>query len=185
MQSTIDTNEKYSVEAYLELEKVSTVKHEFFYGNLMEMPGNNRLHNRIRFFVESLFNTLLAGTAFSTSAESVKVATPDRDFLCYPDIVVTSEPETADVYVIQSPILIAEILSDSTRRHDMVDKFIQYQKIPSLQYYLLIEPEKPLVIFNQKNEDGDWMAHAFTAVTDRIKLPQLDLEISLSDIYGQ
>jgi Uma2 family endonuclease len=67
----------------------------------------------------------------------------------------------------------------------MVDKFIQYQKIPSLQYYLLIEPDKPLVIFNQKNEDGDWMAHTFTAVTDRIKLPQLDLEISLSDIYGQ
>ena len=91
-------------------------------------------------------------------------------------------PEEHQYYSTQ-PVLIAEVLSESTRKFDMIDKFIQYQKLDTLQYYLLVEPDKYLVILYKKAEEGNWQSNTFTAITDIIDLPKFNISIALKDIY--
>lgn len=50
---------------------------------------------------------------------------------------------------------IRKTLSEASRVKDMTDKFIQYRKIETLNYYLLVEPEKFLVLLDFKNEKGN------------------------------
>jgi Uma2 family endonuclease len=61
-------------------------------------------------------------------------------------------------YFVEKPILIAEILNDSTRSYDTVDKYIQYRKMPTLKYYLLVEPETMLITCLTKQDDGEWIS---------------------------
>lgn len=102
----------------------------------------------------------------------------------YPDIFITREPETDEnKYVQFEPELIVEVLSETTRAKDMVDKFIQYRKINSLNYYLIVEPEKYLVLCNFKDEKGEWDMVSYTQPDEIIQLPKLNISLSLADIY--
>jgi hypothetical protein len=65
----------------------------------------------------------------------------------------------------------------------LVDKFIQYQKLDTLQYYLRVEPEQQVVFFYNKTEDGEWMADTYTQDNDTVDLKQLQLSFTLKDIY--
>ena len=81
------------------------------------------------------------------------------------------------------PELIVEVLSETSRVRDLTDKFIQYRKIETLNYYLLAEPEKYLILLNFKNEKGDWEMISFTQKEEIISLPKLNITLSLDDIY--
>ncbi len=174
-----------SVEDYFKSEEVSEVKHEFYYGKLFEMPGAPILHNNLclRFFL--LFFTKLQKAGFQVNIENVKVKIENEEIYLYPDVIVTKEKlETMNDYFVQQPVLLAEVLSDSTRKYDSTDKFIQYQKIVSLRYYLLVEPEKQVVIFYEKDDKGEWSAKTFTELSEVLSFPVLETEISLGDIYS-
>ncbi len=182
----IDLEKKYTVEEYLALEAQSELRHEFFYGNLYEMPGASFLHNQICMLLWMIFRNQLPGNLYSIGSESVKIKIQGEDVFLYPDLFVSSLIENpGNTYVIKDPVLIAEVLSDSTRRYDSTDKFIQYRKIDSLQYYLLIEPEKQVVIFYEKAADGDWVGKTYTENDEVVKLPALKATIRLGDIYGK
>ena len=57
----------------------------------------------------------------------------------YPDIVVTfNEEDRLDALVVKHPVLIVEVLSNSTAKYDKTGKFFKYQRIPSLKQYILI-----------------------------------------------
>ena len=79
--------------------------------------------------------------------------------------------------------MIAEVLSESTRAKDLVDKFIQYRKIKTLDYYLVVEPEKYLVLCNFKKDKEEWDMISYTEPEEIIALPKLNISISMKDIY--
>lgn len=112
--------------------------------------------------------------------ESYKYRTPDKNFF-YPDVMIC-ETDSKRYYAERS-ILIAEVLSPSTRRFNPLDKFIHYQKAETLQYYLCIEPEQKAVIFYFKSNEGEWMTETFTNDNDEIALPHLSTSIFLKDVY--
>jgi Uma2 family endonuclease len=182
----IDLEKTYTVEEYLALEAQSEIRHEFFYGNLIEMPGASFLHNQMCMLLWMIFRNKLPKELYSVGSESVKIKIPEEDVFLYPDVFVSkfiSNPKVT--FVVSDPILIAEVLSDSTRRYDSTDKFIQYRKIDSLQYYLLVEPEKQVVIFYEKAPDGDWVAKTYTENEEVVNLPKLNAFIRIGDVYGK
>ena len=65
----------------------------------------------------------------------------------------------------------------------MVDKFSQKQKPDTLQYYLLVASEKQMIIMYQKTTDLDWQAFTHNNLSDIVDLPQLNISITLKDIY--
>ena len=180
----VDLAKTYTVEEYLTLEAKSESRHEFYSGKIFEMPGNTILHNQICINLWMNFRNQLPRDAYSIGTETVKVKIKGENIFLYPDVFICkiiAYPETT--IVINDPVLIAEVMSDSSRRYDCTDKFIQYRKIDSLIYYLMIEPEKQVVFFYEKTADGDWIAKTYTENEEVVKFPLLNATIGIGDIY--
>jgi len=174
-----------TVEEYLEREKSSGLKHEFYYGKLLDMPGNTKLHELIKKRLSRILDTLLEMAGFVTYTSDIKVSSEDGNIYFYPDVVMVKANEQAgDDYIAINPILIVEILSDSTRSYDAVDKYIQYRKIPTLQYYLLVEPDTMLITCLTKQEDGEWLSNIYTKPDALVPLDKLNVSIRVGDVYG-
>ena len=98
---------------------------------------------------------------------------------------ITKEPlSTGTVYVKERPELIVEVLSESTRKYDTVDKFINYQKFDSLHYYILVEPETVFISVFSRIEDDEWSLNTYSKATDAISLPRLSIEFTAQEIYS-
>lgn len=169
-----------SEEEYFAFEEQSELKHEYINATLFEMSGASKYHNKTERKFANFLEGLLASDAFEVFSEGFKIRTPDGNFF-YPDIIVSHTG--TEKYYTNKPILLAEILSDSIRTFDLTDKFIQYRKIPSLEYYLCIEPETTRVHFYYRTGGNEWQMDLYSAITDVINLPKLGIAVSVKDIY--
>ena len=78
----------------------------------------------------------------------------------YPDVsVVCGEPETAeaDSHALLNPVLLVEVLSDSTEGYDRGQKASHYRRIPSLRAYLLVSQHEPKLELQVREADGRWV----------------------------
>jgi Uma2 family endonuclease len=100
--------------------------------------------------------------------------------------VVCGEVQFADEAkdVILNPILVVEVLSESTEAFDRGKKFLSYQQIPSLQEYLLVAQDEFVVEHYLRQEDG-WLYTKAGGSDAALVLPALNCQIALSDIYNK
>ncbi len=168
---------------YIQFELQSESKHEYCNGKLIDMAGESDINNEIAMNIAFILRQLLKSNGYSVYVEGVKIKIPDEPKYYYPDVFATKETTgITKQYIKYKPEIIVEVLSETTRKYDMVDKFINYQKITSLQYYMLVEPEKILVqLFYKK--DNDWEVISFTNLNNVIDLTLLNIQLSLTDIY--
>ena len=181
MKKVIEHKKFETIEEYFAYEEKSQVRHEYYFENLIEMAGASFLHNLISRNLFFILKMLLKDKSERIFMEGFKAFIKDENIFFYPDVMVAL-PEHHEYYSTQ-PVLIAEVLTESARKFDMVDKFIQYQKLDTLQYYLLVEPEKQMVIMYQKTTDSDWQAFTYNNLSDVVELPKLNISIALKDIY--
>jgi len=176
----IESHKSFTQEEYFLFEEKSELRHELINGNLYEMSGISIFHNNIVSKLHVLLYMLLKGTNWQITLENFKVKTPDKNFfypgisICYPEV---------EKYFSEKPVLIIEVLSDTTRKYNLIDKFIQYQKIETLSYYLCVEPEQQVIFFYFKRDDGEWMTDTLTKDEQVISLPKLSISFSIRDIY--
>jgi len=172
-----------SEEEYINFELHSEIRHEFVNGKLVDIPGESLLHNHIASNTLVALKIAVHDKGYNVFIEDTKVKLPDEVKYYYPDLFITKEKIT-NAFIVHQPELIVEVLSESTRKYDTVDKFINYQKFPSLQYYILVEPETTLVqLFYREGED--WEMRSFTKISDTLQLDALNISLSLKEIYGQ
>src|SRR3954452_16948659 len=177
----IETNIKFaSEEEYFLYEEKSELRHELINGNLNEMSGASIFHNNISGNIYILMRMLLKGTPWKVFIENFKIRTPDKNYF-YPDVMICQN--VSGKYFTENPVLIFEVLSATTRQFDLGDKFIQYRKIKTLNYYLCVEPEQQVVIFFFKNESGEWMSETYIKDEDKIDLKIVNVSFMLKDIY--
>jgi Uma2 family endonuclease len=172
----------YTVEEYFELERNSEVKHEFVEGQLIEMPGEKRIANKLssRLLVKLL--GLLNENVYDVYIQDVKLSTVKGKRYRYPDVMVVPVVDDEDEYTVHQAVLVAEILSPSTEKTDRNDKLKEYSKIPSVQYYLLVSQEETVVELYRRN--GNIFEYSFyTEKTDVIDFPFFDIKLTLDDVY--
>jgi Uma2 family endonuclease len=175
----------YTVEEYVEHELKSAVRSEFINGQLFEMAGEKDINNEIAGSLYILLTTLLKSLGYFVYNRDVKVKIFGENKYYYPDVFVTKELKNENnKYVKYEPILIIEVVSETTHTTDYVDKYVAYIKIPSLVYYLIIEPETTLVTCFTKGNDNEWSTSKYTSLDDVIKLGAVDnLSFQLRQIY--
>ena len=176
-----------TVEEYIQYELKSEVRHEYINGQLIEMTGEKKVNNRVATFLTVYFFILLEEKGFTIYSHDLKVGIPGGNRFYYPDWFVSRNTEMPtgpfSDYVDYQPELIVEVMSKTSRTRDTVDKYLDYIKIPSLKYYLIIDPEKIYVTVHFKGENGEWEADAYNERTEVIPLPLLQTELPLSIIY--
>lgn len=173
--------ENISAEAYLLQEEKATVRHEFINGKLFEMPGGTRFHEEVITNLVTYLNPILRVKKYKTFAQGMRCS-PSSQRYYYPDILVTNEV-FSEIRFSNLPILLVEVLSPSTRVYDAVDKFIDYRSIPTLEYYLLVEPDYYHATLYYKTAEGEWMAEVFNKKTAVIDLQKLGIQLPMEEIY--
>jgi Uma2 family endonuclease len=173
-----------SVEEYIQLELQSERRHEYVNGQLIEMSGEKDVNNEIAGTIYAFLLHQTKSKGFQVYINDVKVAIPDKTKYFYPDVFLTREPKSEENrYVKSQPELIVKVISPSTHITDTVDKYIAYTSIPSLHYYLIVEPETVYVTLYSKGAEGKWEAISYVRKDDVIHLPLLELSLPLSEVY--
>ncbi|HWV28712.1 MAG TPA: Uma2 family endonuclease, partial [Dyadobacter sp.] len=112
---------------------------------------------------------------------SVKLRVEDGRVVRIPDFLICEEKGDAVRYT-TLPLLIVEVLSESTAKTDRVEKLQEYSSDPSLQYYLMIEQTKCRV--EMYIRDGErWYFEFYDKMDDVIRLPYFKTELPLSVVY--
>jgi Uma2 family endonuclease len=173
-----------TIEEYIKSEWIAENRHEFADGVLIEIPQSDDTHNQIAGNIGLCIANKIKNAGYQLYLIDIKVATPDLLKIFYPDVMVTNEPRTQEnAYIKKAPVLLAEVVSPGSHSHDYIDKYIEYTKIPSLQYYLIVEPETILITMYARTEQG-WEVQKFTEIADEISLPALGARLLLQDIYA-
>ncbi|MFM9160469.1 MAG: Uma2 family endonuclease, partial [Dolichospermum sp.] len=104
----------------------------------------------------------------------------------YPDIMVVQTPlvfEEGRNDTITNPVMIAEVLSKSTKGYDRDEKFAAYRTISNFQEYILIDQYMIHVEQYVKTDNKKWMFLEYEDINDTLNLTSVSCQISLADIY--
>ena len=171
---------------YLEVERVSDIKHEYSDGVVYAMAGASEKHAIIAKNVMVGFENSLRKKQSSciVLASDMKVRISDKSTrYFYPDVAVFCDSHEYDSdYYKHSPVIIVEVLSQSTRRNDFTTKMISYFNIASLEEYVLIEQNICQVQVYRKSDH--WKASTYFP-GDTIHFTSINTTLSVEDIYYQ
>ncbi|MFC0018426.1 Uma2 family endonuclease [Roseibacillus persicicus] len=103
----------------------------------------------------------------------------------YPDAMVSCDQIEGDSTYLDNPIVVAEILSPSTRRVDLGEKLEAYLSLPSLRAILLIEPDFPHVTLHRRNSSGEFTIEVFKSLETEIPLPEIDVSLPMTRLYDR
>lgn len=165
---------------YLKGELTSEVKHEYNNGHVYAMAGASKNHGRITTNVLAGFHRKLAGSQCEPFGSDMKVKTPTGQFR-YPDVLVTCDNTFIDNgYVTQTPLIIVEVISHSTRKIDEQIKRLEYINIPTLKEYVLIEQDYVDITIFRKS-DGWQPTHYFLG--EEVPFESVDVILTVEEIY--
>lgn len=180
--------EKVTIAEYLQIEQESQTKYEFHNGFIYAMAGGTLNHRLIcgNIFGELREKIRAENKSCRAMTSEIKLhVVPENSFL-YPDAMVTCgdiEKSPMDANAITNPVLIVEVLSQSTEAYDRSDKFFMYQQIVNLQEYILIEQSKPQVEVFRRAPSGLWEINRIQGLEEMLHLKSIDSKISLKGIY--
>ncbi|MDG2990186.1 Uma2 family endonuclease [Candidatus Synechococcus calcipolaris G9] len=155
----VQRHTNFTPEEYLEIERISPIKHEYYQGQLVAMAGASKAHVIIVGNFSALLVNHLRGTGCLPYATDMKVRLPDLGIFYYSDIAVTCDEHdrNSEEDFILHPKLIVEVLSESTEAFDRGDKFADYKTIPELQEYVLVHQKQLLVERFERKSNNLWM----------------------------
>ena len=175
---TIANKYRLNEQEYLQGELQSQIKHEFIEGEVFAMVGASASHNLISGNIFAELRAHLKAKPCRAYINDMKVRIADNYY--YPDVLVDCSQISNDAYFVETPILIVEVLSASTKNYDKTFKLQQYKNIPTLQEYVMIEQDRQLVEVVRRL-DG-WQPHYYE-LGDTFILQSVGLTLSVADVY--
>jgi Uma2 family endonuclease len=175
-----------SAEEYFEIEEASPYKSEYYHGEMFAVSGASFNHNVIFSNTFGSLHSGLRNTDCIVFGSDMKIQMAEGEYYVYPDISIVRgnirfAPKRNDI--ITNPMLVIEILSESTKEYDMGLKSDSYRNIFSLKEYIVIDQYAYNVKYFRKNNAGQWMPEEFSLPEDTIELRSVDVKLSLKTIY--
>ena len=176
----------YTAEEYLALEVDSDVRHEYRSGEVIPMTGGTPEHNKITSALNALLWFALRGQPYSLFITDQRLWIPAVNLYTYPDGMLIADPvelKPGRKDTVINPLLLAEVLSESTERYDRGNKFEAYRTLPSFQEYLLIDQSRPHVEQYAKQSERQWLFTEHSGLDARVNLVSVPVELALKDLY--
>ncbi len=187
VQRKVDQPVFVTPEEYLAFERASLERHEYRLGEIVAMSGATEAHNTINMNLSGLVWSGLRGGSCRAYANDMKVRITGSRQYCYPDLVaVCGEREFEDERqdILRNPTLIVEVLSESTEAYDRGEKFLLYQRIPSLREYVLVSQARHAVErFVRDDGEETWRYAAAVGEEESVTLESVGVTLRLADLY--
>ena len=182
VKTVVEVEKLYTVDEYFELEKHSNIRHEFYYGKLIAMPGESKNANEIAGNCYVTFRQSLRKHGFRVFIQDVRTVVKGNKIYRYPDVVVADEEGDSDTHNIKKPRILVEVISETSKYRDRVTKLQEYSKLPSLDYYIVVDQDTVNVEVYSRREN-DWAYQLLENLSDVIDLSALGTSLSLAKIY--
>ncbi len=175
-----------SPKEYLEMERASDEKHEYFDGHIYLMSGASLKHAKVAINLTIKIGSFLENKDCSILAETMRVTSPSNDSYMYPDVLIVcgkEELEDDQFDTLLNPSVIFEILSPSTRSIDKGRKMMYYKEIPSLKEYFMVDTDTQLVHCVRRQPSGDWRLETVAGELSDLFIETIQFNLPLSAIY--
>lgn len=180
---------RYTLEEYLELDRTSEERLEFWNGEVFCMSGGSEWHYEIEGNIYAFLKSRLSQRGCRVFNGNARIKVPSAPPYRYADVsalcgeaAVFEEIGGADALV--NPQLLVEVLSPSTEAYDRGDKFLHYKSIPTLREYLLVAQNQPHITYLFKQDDGLWVHTDVNDMESTLTLTSLGCELPLTEIYA-
>ena len=176
----------YTPEEYLALEEKADGKSEYYQGEIFAMAGGSCNHNVIAGNFYSALNQSLQAKPCVVFTSDMRLFVEEVDLYTYPDVmVVCGQPQfiKGRTDTVTNPLVIVEVLSNSTQEYDRGLKFELYRTLDSLKDFLLIDQHRIYVEYFHKSKDSRWMLVDIKSVEKAVTIESVGIEIPIARIY--
>lgn len=173
----------YTIEEYLQLE--GDIRYEYHDGVLVNMSGGTVNDARISNNVNFSLGTKLAGGDCEVFRGDLRIRVEASNSFFLPDVAVfygEQIPSDTDPNSLTNPLVLVEVLSESTKVFDRGNKFVTYQMLESFREYLCIRQDEPFIDHYLKEGDT-WQIRSISGIEKSILVETLNVELSFADIY--
>jgi len=173
-----------SLEGFLAWEEAQELRYERVGGVVRAMAGGTRGHNKVAINFLVALSSIVRRRGCEAFGSDVKVVSPRGDVM-YPDVTVRCGPRNDRLTTVDDPLLVVEVLSESTWRHDLILKRLAYKSIPSLRVILYVAQDQARVDVVRRGADGRWDDDEPAVGLDSVlSLPELGVELPLAELYA-
>jgi len=173
---------------YLTIERKAAYKSEYSDGEMFAMAGASSRHNLIASNIIRELSLQLKSRSCEVYSGDMRVRVSDAGLYTYPDIaVMCGDPQFDDeeLDTLLNPIVIVEVMSDSTQKYDRGEKFALYKALESLKEYLLVAQNSSLVEHYVRQPDNRWVFSETKKMEDSVDLPSILCSLALTEIYDK
>lgn len=168
-----------TLEEFLAWEEGQETRHEFDGIEPVAMVGGTVAHSTIQHNLHVAMGLRLRGKPCRFHGRDLKIEVAGS--VRYPDGFVVCTPVDSAATAVRDPVVIFEILSDSTARTDLFIKNREYAATPSVRRYVLLsQQEASATVFERAG--GDWVGHLLTR-DSILAMPEIDIELPLVELY--
>lgn len=171
---------------YQEHESRTGQKHEYYRGEVFAMVGGTPTHSLIATNFTGEARQRLSGKPCSAYNADLRIKVDSVGLYTYPDASIICGPLELDADIpnsVKNPVVLVEVLSDSTEGYDRGQKATFYRTIPSLKALVLISQNQPHVECFTRQASGGWLLTEARALTESLVLDPIGISILLSEIY--
>ncbi len=171
---------------YLARDRAAESRSEYYRGEMFAMSGASWEHTLIKDNTAREAGNQLKDGPCHVLTSDLRVKVDATGLYTYPDvIIVCEEPQFEDKMfdTLLNPRALVEVLSESTEKYDRGGKFRHYQRVPSVQEYILIAQDQPLIDRFVRQPDGTWVLTTYDALAQTFAFASVPVQIPLTDIY--
>ena len=175
--------ERMTVDEFLTWSEGQPGRYELFRGIVYAMTPERAIHAEVKFAVQTaLANGIRARNLPCHMLPDGMTVRVDDATAHEPDAVVYCGARlAASALEVPNPVIVVEVLSPSTRHVDAQIKLAGYFRLPSVEHYLVVDPDKPLIIHHARATDDSIRTRIVTE--GRIMLEPPGIELSVAEIY--
>ena len=176
-----------TVEEYLQQEQTALDRHEYLNGEIFVMAGSTTDHATISTNLLIEIGSQLRQSDCTVRNGDMRIRTSPAGLYSYADAVVSCADEQFEKNTLLNPIVIVEVLSESTKDYDRGMKFEQYRQIPSFREYLIVAQDRPYIEHHAREDRNGkvWAMREHTNLEDVVNLETINVKLRLSDIYAK
>ncbi len=170
-----------TVPQFLAWEERQALRYEFDGFQPLAMTGGTVAHATVQRNLAIAVGGRLRGKPCRFYGSDLKIEAAGS--IRYPDgFVVCSRPANAGTLV-TDPVVVFEILSESTAHTDLTVKNAEYRATPSIRRYVILEQTHiAALVFARHGED--WLSHVLTGADAVLALPEVGIELPLGELYA-
>jgi Uma2 family endonuclease len=173
-------------EQYLAIERCAETRSEYLRGEMFAMSGATLEHILIAGNLAGETRAQLKSGSCLVLSSDMRVKVNATGLYTYPDIaVVCDQPRLEDDHfdTLLNPLVIVEVLSDSTEKYDRGAKFGHYRQIPSLREYILVSQDRAQLERYVREPDEAWKLVIFADLAGTFSFGSIPVQIPMREIY--